>query len=158
MASTNSGSDTEAATSTSPTLASTSSDSVDVPPLNLDVKFVDSRWDEESDSWKYTDTANPDVPAEQVQPVGAEATDTNSWAEYCFVVVRKHSKESKNSKRTITFEIVLKSPYLITACRNVMADIRGVSWDSEPITVSTSGSTRFSYLCLPNTDYIAAGP
>ncbi|PIL28925.1 hypothetical protein GSI_08972 [Ganoderma sinense ZZ0214-1] len=134
MASTNSSSssDVEATTSTVPTPATTAS-SVDVAPLNLDVKFVDSRWDEETDSWKYNDTANPDIAAELVQPMGADATDSDSWEAYCFVVVRKHSKMSEDSRRTITFEIVLKSPYLITACQSVMADVRGVSWTSQPI-------------------------
>lgn len=155
MASTNSSSDdTGAATSTTPTPANNSSDSVDVTPLRLDIKFVDSRWEEASDSWKYTDTDNPDTPAEQVQRIGAEATDSSSWEEYCFVVIRKHSEASKDSKPTITFEIVLKSLYLIKACRNVMADIRGVSWNSQPVTVSASA--RFSYPRLPDTDHVVA--
>ncbi|PIL28931.1 hypothetical protein GSI_08978 [Ganoderma sinense ZZ0214-1] len=131
MASTNSSSssDVEAAASAASTSA-TAASSVDVAPLNLDVKFVDSRWDEESDSWKYNDTANPDIPAELVQPMGAEAAGSRSWEEFCFVVVRKHSR---GLRPTITFEIILKSPYLITACKNVMADVRGVSWNSQPI-------------------------
>ena len=158
MASTNSssGSEAEVVTSSPPTPA-TAASSVDVAPLNLDVKFVDSRWDEESDSWKHSDTTNPDIPAEQVQPMGAEATDSDSWEQYCFVVVRKHSKTSENSRRTITFEIVLKSPYLITACRNIMSDVRGVSWNSQPITVSTSvqpsclcGRTLITFHCSWN--------
>lgn len=149
------GSTAEATTSTIATPATTSS-SVDVAPLNLDIKFVDSQWDEESDSWKYNDTVNPDTPAELVQPMGAEATDSNSWEEYCFVVVRKLSKNSENPRRTITFEIILKSPYLIQACRNVMADVRGISWTSQPITVSAAHVLRIRY-CRIRADHVTAG-
>ena len=137
MASTNSssGSDAEVATSTPPTPA-TAAPSVDVAPLNLDIKLVDSRWDEESDSWKHSDTTNLDIPAEQVQPMGAESTDSNSWEQYCFVVVRKHSKSQEKSQRTIQFEIVIKSTYLLKACQDVIGDIRSISWSSQPIEVS----------------------
>ncbi|PIL28926.1 hypothetical protein GSI_08973 [Ganoderma sinense ZZ0214-1] len=119
----------EAARSTTPTPA-TATSSVAVAPLNLDVKFIDSRWDERYQSWMYNDTANPEIPAELVQPVGTEAEGSDCREKYCFVVVRKYSRDLVP---TINFEIVLKSPYLITACKNVMADVPGVSWNSEPI-------------------------
>ncbi|TBU51690.1 P-loop containing nucleoside triphosphate hydrolase protein [Dichomitus squalens] len=134
MASTSSSSnsDIEPTSSVAPTPATTES-SAGLAPLKLDVKFVDSRWEEESDSWKYNDTTNPDVPAEQVQPVGTETTGSDDWEEFCFVVVRKHSKSQEKSQRTITFEIVLKSPYLVQACQDVIGDVRSISWNSEPI-------------------------
>ena len=133
--SSSSNSDVEPTSSVAPTPATTSS-SVDLAPLKLDVKFVDSRWEEDSESWKYSDTSNPDVPAEQVQPMGTETTGSDDWEDFCFVVVRKHEKSEEKSQRTITFEIVLKSPYLVKACQDVIGDVRGISWSSEPIKVS----------------------
>lgn len=113
----------------------------DLPSLELGIKYVDSKYDEEKNVWDYEDTTNPDVPAELVQPVGTDTSDENSdWGKFCFIVVRKHSRAQEKHKRTISFEVVIKSSYLRTACRDVMQQVRGVSWVSEPLTVSIAFS------------------
>ena len=106
--------------------------------LKLDVKIVDSRYKEKDPcGWEYEATHNAgDVPAELVQPLGIDASE-DSWAEYCFVVVRKHPTPQEQAKGTkqIVFEIVIKSVYLLKACKDVIGDVRGLSWSSQPVTV-----------------------
>ena len=100
------------------------------------VKTVDHYWHAEEKAWKHKDTTS-DVPAELVQPVGSGAS-SDDWEEFCFVVVRRHPKPKENNEgtRQIAFEIVVKSPYLLKACKEVMAHVRGISWNSPPVTVS----------------------
>ncbi|RPD62803.1 P-loop containing nucleoside triphosphate hydrolase protein [Lentinus tigrinus ALCF2SS1-6] len=108
----------------------------ELPSLELGIKYVDSKYDEEKNVWDYEDTSNPDVAAELVQPVGTDTSDENSdWSKFCFVVVRKYSRAQEKHKRTISFEVVIKSSYLRTACRDVMQQVRGISWVSEPLTL-----------------------
>lgn len=129
----NSNSASSSASSSSSTSATTVEEQT---PLNLDIKFVDSRYEEEKNVWEYEDTKNLDIPAEQVQPLGTNtADDKNSWEKYCFVVVRKHLRVPQGQPRTIVIEIVIKSPYLRTACKEVMQGLSGISWVSEPLTV-----------------------
>ena len=76
----------------------------DLPSLELGIKYVDSKYDEEKNVWDYEDTTNSDVPAELVQPVGTDTSDENSdWGKFCFIVVRKHSRAQEKHKRTIGF-------------------------------------------------------
>ncbi|TFK87612.1 P-loop containing nucleoside triphosphate hydrolase protein [Polyporus arcularius HHB13444] len=106
----------------------------ELPSLELGIKYVDSKYDEDKNVWDYEDTTNPDVPAELVQPVGTDTSDADSdWSKFCFVVVRKHSRAQEKHKRTISFEVVIKSRYLRTACQDAMQQVRGISWVSEPL-------------------------
>ncbi|KAI0755309.1 P-loop containing nucleoside triphosphate hydrolase protein [Daedaleopsis nitida] len=112
-------------------------------PLTLDVKHVDSRYDDGKDAWDYKDITDTSVPAERVQPVGTNTAHDESWSKYCFVVVRKHEQaeskgkddDDKKKKDTISFDIVVKSPYLRAVCREAMAGAHGISWVSEPLEV-----------------------
>ena len=62
----------------------------ELAPLTLDIKYVDSKYDEEKSAWEYEDTANHDVPAELVQPVGTHTTDENdSWDKASTRAVRR---------------------------------------------------------------------
>ena len=128
----------ETATPSASTAPTTPPPGEETPASSLDVKYVDSRYKEEDPSgWEYEDTPNPgDVPAELVQPLGIETTD-DSWDEYCFVVVRKYPtpEEKASGNRQIVFEIVIKSVYLLKACKDVIGDVRGLSWSSQPVTV-----------------------
>ncbi|KAI0755321.1 P-loop containing nucleoside triphosphate hydrolase protein [Daedaleopsis nitida] len=115
-----------------PTSPATTTEEIHVLPL--DVKYVNSRYVEENSAWEYEDTSNPEVPAELVQPVGTRATsDDNDWEKYCFVVVRKHTRDDEKRRSTISIELVVKSQYLRTALETVMTDARGISWASEPL-------------------------
>ena len=135
--------DTEATTNTppSPSPSPTLADSDKTPSPKLEIKYVDSKYSEDPKGWQYEDTSNPaGVPAELVQPVGMDTSGDDSWDEFCFVVVRRHPKPKENNEgtRQIAFEIVVKSPYLLKACKEVMTHVRGISWNSPPVTVSPS--------------------
>ena len=108
-------------------------------PSNLDIKFVDSRWFEDDDTWnlKYVDTEGESIAAEKVQPVGVTTASDDSWDGYCFVVVREYSKpKDKDDKNLqISFKVIIKSAHLLKACMEVMGTLRGVSWNSPPVTV-----------------------
>ena len=112
----------------------------DPTTCNLDVKFVDSRYKEKNPcGWEYEDTLNAgDVPAELVQPLGIDASD-DSWAGYCFVVVRKHPTPEQKARgiMQIVIEIVIKNKYLLKACEDVIGGDSRVSWSSQPVKVST---------------------
>ena len=109
-----------------------------LPIFKLDVKYVDAKYNEEDPAgWQNEDTPNPgDVPAELVQPLGMETSD-DSWDDYCFVIVRKHPTPEQKAQgdRQVCFEIVVKSSYLLKACKDVIGDISGLSWDSQPVIV-----------------------
>ena len=166
MTSTRMNGDTKAVTSTCP--------SPTIPSCSLDITLSDSyntlyqesRWDETSKSWSYTDAAK-DIPAEPVQSIGAHTMNSDSWKEYCFVFVQKHSKPSEDSDSkflpspypptpAITFEIFLINSHLVKACQDVMGDIRGVSWNSQPIKVSIMARSLNSH--SSNTYHATAGP
>ena len=133
----------------SPVSSSSSSTANSTPSDNLGIKYVDSRWSDDPSGWKYEDTSKAgEVPAEKVQPQGLETSSDDSWEGFCFVVVRKHPKPQEgkedNAKRQITFEIVIKSPHLLSVCKEVMCNLRGVSWTSAPVTVRPSLSAGVS--------------
>ena len=119
-------------TSTAPT---TPAPSDGLPELRLDVKYVDSRY-KDPDGWDYNDTENAgDVPAELVEPLGMETSD-DSWDEYCFVVVRKFPDPNRlASKDDFVFQVVVKSPYLLKALKDIIGQVPGISWTAEPLEV-----------------------
>ena len=104
--------------------------------LPLDIKYVDSRYDDEKETWKYEDTANPEVPAELVDPVGTRATSEDDWEKFCFVVVRKHTRTDDSRRTKVSIEFVIKSDHLRAALKAVMVNVSGISWVSEPLEVS----------------------
>ena len=127
-------------TPTASTPPTTPSPAEDPAALNLDVKFVDSRYKEKDPcGWEYEDTHDTgDVPAELVQPLGIDASE-DSWTKYCFVVVRRYPTPEKQARgiKQIVFEIVIKSEYLLKACKDVIGGGNGISWSSPPVTVRT---------------------
>nr|VWO96862.1 MSP1 protein-like protein [Ganoderma boninense] len=106
-----------------------------VPPaplalVNLKIKRVDYYWSSWGKSWKYRNTGSG-VVAEAVRPVG-NGSDSDPWANFCFVVIRK-LPDPRREAGEITFQIVIKSPYLLKACKDVVGTIPGLSWTAEPL-------------------------
>ncbi|KAI0325259.1 P-loop containing nucleoside triphosphate hydrolase protein [Cubamyces sp. BRFM 1775] len=103
-----------------------------LPPLNLKVKRVDHFYSKWSKVWKYRNTGssfNPEV----LLTVGSGNPDgTDPWQSYCFVIVRK-LPQSNDEPSEPTFNVVVKSPYLLTACKDVVQTIPGISWTAEPL-------------------------
>ncbi|KAI0329766.1 P-loop containing nucleoside triphosphate hydrolase protein [Cubamyces sp. BRFM 1775] len=102
-----------------------------LPPPNLKIKRVDNYWSNWSKGWKYRNTGSG-VVAEAVNPVG-NGTANDPWQNFCFVVVRKLPQHRDSDKEEIRFKVVIKSPYLLKACKDVIQRVPGVSWTAEPL-------------------------
>ena len=106
-----------------------------LPSPNLKIKRVDHFWSTWSKCWKYRNTGSG-VVAEAVRPVG-NGTDNDPWQNFCFVVVRKIPEPNKQLEGAeITFQVVVKSTYLLKACKEVIGSIPGLSWTAEPLEVT----------------------
>ncbi|KAI0922719.1 hypothetical protein AcV5_009616 [Taiwanofungus camphoratus] len=100
------------------------------PPVpNLKVKRVDFYYSNWTKSWKYRSSSSKVTP-EMIRPMGNGVNDSDPWQSYCFVVVRKMPRDQQLEP---TFQVVVKSPYLLTACKDVIQQVPGLSWTSEPV-------------------------
>ncbi|THG95113.1 hypothetical protein EW026_g6481 [Hermanssonia centrifuga] len=105
---------------------------VPLSPPNLKVKRVDyyySRW---SKSWKYKNMGDRVTP--EAAPIGVTTAGNDPWQTFCFVVVRKLPRKDEEP----TFQVVIKSPYLLQACKDVIQKIPGISWNAEPLQLDPS--------------------
>ncbi|KAJ8473066.1 hypothetical protein ONZ51_g8110 [Trametes cubensis] len=103
-----------------------------LPPVNLKVKRVDyyySRW---SKVWKYRNTGSSFNPEVLLTVGNGNPDNSDPWQSYCFVVVRKLPQSNDESSEP-TFNVVVKSPYLLTACKNVIQTVPSISWTAEPL-------------------------
>ncbi|KIP01325.1 hypothetical protein PHLGIDRAFT_131296, partial [Phlebiopsis gigantea 11061_1 CR5-6] len=118
-------------------------------PPNLKVKRVDHYYSKWSKAWKYRNTGDKVTP-EHV-PVGA-ATVNDPWGEFCFVVqvvqgveVPQHGRQRPfcfvvvrtfprdKDEAEPTFKVVIKSSYLLHACKDVIQKYPGLSWNADPL-------------------------
>ncbi|KAK1232480.1 hypothetical protein PQX77_004382 [Marasmius sp. AFHP31] len=98
-------------------------------PPSLKINRVDhyySRWSRE---WKYRNTSSK-VTAESSHLIGRGSGGL--WKDYNFVLVRTIPREEDGEP---SFKIVLKSEYLIKACKDIIGTWPGVSWHSDPLEV-----------------------
>lgn len=98
----------------------------------VNVKYVDHVYNTASNVWEYVDTAS-DLLAEAVAPFGT-AAGSGDWQDYCFVVVRRFPV-NKRPEDKIAFRIIIKSTYLLQACKSVIGNVSGISWNSDPLEV-----------------------
>ena len=107
------------------------------PPPNLKVKRVDYFWSTWSKQWKYRNTSAKVRPDDALKAVGNGLDDGNDpWQGFCFVVVRKLPQPGdEKEKDEPTFQVVVKSPYLLMALKEVIQKVQGVSWTAEPLEV-----------------------
>ncbi|KAJ6565102.1 hypothetical protein B0H10DRAFT_1096922 [Mycena sp. CBHHK59/15] len=99
-----------------------------LPPASSKVKRVDyfySRW---SKSWKYKNM-NSKVTVETL-PILGGGGGNDPWKDYSFVVVRTIPQQEN---REPTFKIVVKSEYILKACKDVIQTWPGVSWNADPL-------------------------
>ena len=107
----------------------------------MQFKTVDHCWNDRKQEWKYKDS-DSDVLAELAQPVGG-GTNIDGWKDYGFVIVRKMPGpdfRTRTVDQTIKFKIVVKDSHLVKACRRVIEEVPGLSWNSEPVEVSHGAS------------------
>jgi hypothetical protein len=88
---------------------------------------------------------NPKIVAESgsIHTMSAKVTsdmrliqNNDSWAQYCFVLVRTLPAPD-DQNRTPTFKFIIKSPYLLKACQDVIQSVPGISWTTDPVEVDT---------------------
>ncbi|OBZ76844.1 ATPase family AAA domain-containing protein 3B [Grifola frondosa] len=102
------------------------------PAPNLKVKRVDYYYSNWSKSWKYRNTGSKVTP-EAIRPLGGP-DNNDPWQSFCFVVVRKMPKSQDIEQGAEpTFQVTIKSPYLLKACKDVIQNIPGLSWTAEPL-------------------------
>lgn len=125
---------------------------IDIPavltPPYLKIKRVDHFWSNWSKGWKYRNTGSS-VIAEAVRPVG-NGTTNDPWQNFCFVVVRKFPQQQNDLEDEIKYKIVIKSPYLLKACKDVIGNVPGVSWTAEPLEVSSAFLHSRIYILTTN--------
>ncbi|KAI0752500.1 P-loop containing nucleoside triphosphate hydrolase protein [Daedaleopsis nitida] len=103
------------------------------PPPNFKVKRVDYFYSNWSKAWKYRNTSSK-VKADALQTIGnGDSNGNDPWQTYCFVVVRKLPQAVDGEVGEPTFQVVVKSPYLLIACKDVIGKVQGVSWTAEPL-------------------------
>ncbi|GJJ06516.1 hypothetical protein Clacol_000708 [Clathrus columnatus] len=97
-----------------------------IEPAYLKIKKVDhyySRWQKK---WKYANTGSNVIPEMRVAPSDSK----DEWQQFCFVVVREIPDGADIPPY---FRIVVKSPYLLRACKEVVGEVVGVSWTVVPL-------------------------
>jgi len=98
-----------------------------LPVPSLKVKRVDhyfSRW---TKGWKYRNM-NAKVTVESI-PI-LQSGNNDPWKDYSFVIVRKIPRHENMEP---TFKFVIKSGYILNACKDVIQSWPGVSWNSDPL-------------------------
>lgn len=106
--------------------------SAPLPLPSLKVKRVDYYYSKWSKSWKYKNMGEKVTP--ETVPVGA-VTGNDPWQSFCFVVVRSFPRQQEDEEPT--FQVIIKSPYLLQACKSIIQKIPGISWNAEPLQVNT---------------------
>ncbi|KAG6864452.1 hypothetical protein C0991_009401 [Blastosporella zonata] len=100
-----------------------------LPIPSLKVKRLDHYYSRWSRSWKYRNM-NSKIAVETL-PVLQSGKD-DSWKDCNFVIIRKFSPFGNQEP---TIKIVVKSEYLLKACKDVIKTWSGVSWNSDPLEV-----------------------
>jgi hypothetical protein len=112
-------------------VSTTSTLQVPLPPPSLRVKKVDhyfSRWQKK---WKYENTGTNIIPELRHLPETSSGGD-DPWQAFCFVVIREIPREQDKDPY---FKIQIKSPYLSKACKKVIKEMVGLSWNAIPLQV-----------------------
>ncbi|KAK7452678.1 hypothetical protein VKT23_012079 [Stygiomarasmius scandens] len=94
---------------------------------SLKVKRVDNYYSKWSKSWKYRNTSSK-VAVESIPILNRGENDP--WRDCLFVVVRRLPPGGIGQ---ITVKIVVKSEYILKACKDVIRQWPGISWNSDPL-------------------------
>ncbi|KAF9449629.1 P-loop containing nucleoside triphosphate hydrolase protein [Macrolepiota fuliginosa MF-IS2] len=97
-------------------------------PPSLKVKRVDYYYSWWTRSWKYRNTSAK--VAVEGFPVGASKDGNDPWKDFLFVVVRQIPRQETAE---ITVKIVVKSPFILKACKDVIQSWPGISWNADPL-------------------------
>ena len=61
--------------------------------------------------------------------------DNEQWPGHCFVVIRTIPQKDEDKAKSPQHKFHIKSPYLLKAIKDVMKEIEGISWITEPLEV-----------------------
>ncbi|KAF8186777.1 hypothetical protein BJ912DRAFT_451923 [Pholiota molesta] len=98
-----------------------------LPVPALKVKRVDYYYSWWTKSWKYRNTS-ANVTIETIPIIGGGTNDI--WKDFTFVIVRTVSKQENIDP---SFKVVIKSGYLLKACKDVIKSWPGISWNNDPL-------------------------
>ncbi|KAF8956224.1 P-loop containing nucleoside triphosphate hydrolase protein [Flammula alnicola] len=98
-----------------------------LPVPSLKVKRVDYYYSWWTKSWKYRNTSAK-VTVESLPIMQGGSNDV--WKDFSFVIVRTMSRQENVDP---TFKLVVKSEYILKACKDVIRSWPGVSWNSDPL-------------------------
>ena len=76
----------------------------------------------------------------ELRSLPADGKD-DPWVGFCFIVIRTLPQQDD---KDITFKVVIKSPYLLKACKDVIQEIAGLSWNAIPLEVFPSFDSTYS--------------
>jgi len=126
----------------------------DVPlaPPSLKVKRLDYYYSKWSKTWKYRNMSSKITV--EIRPV-VKVGDNDTWKEFCFVVVRTVPRVEDNCHKP-TFKVVIKSEYMLTACKDVFQMLPGISWTAEPLELDPELFVTFLPAFLTYRDELAA--
>ncbi|KAH9834774.1 P-loop containing nucleoside triphosphate hydrolase protein [Rhodofomes roseus] len=110
---------------------------------SLQVKRVDHVYNIASRVWTYEDTKAQTEP--QVLRGGKMADGSDAWRSYCFVVVRQIPMQQVAGAEP-TVSIAVKSPYLVTACKNVIGEVPTISWTVNPVKGKSDRSSEEAHI------------
>ncbi|KAF8911924.1 P-loop containing nucleoside triphosphate hydrolase protein [Mucidula mucida] len=96
-------------------------------PPSLKIKRVDNYYSRWYKGWKYRNTSAK-VTVESIPLL--KSGDNDPWKDFSFVVVRKIPRQENLEP---TFKIVIKSEYILKACKDVIQSWPGISWNSDPL-------------------------
>ncbi|TFK33149.1 P-loop containing nucleoside triphosphate hydrolase protein [Crucibulum laeve] len=98
-----------------------------LPIPSLKVKRVDNYYSRWTKGWKYRNS-NAKIAVESL-PVLQGGTN-EQWKDYSFVIVRTIPRQENMEP---TFKVVIKSEYILKACKDVIQSWPGISWNSDPL-------------------------
>ncbi|KAK7047093.1 hypothetical protein VNI00_006757 [Paramarasmius palmivorus] len=94
---------------------------------SLKIKRVDHYYSKWYKEWRYRNSSSK-VTAESIPILSRGANDP--WKDFSFIFVRRLAQvEGKEP----TFKIVIKSEYVLKACKDVIGSWPGISWNSDPL-------------------------
>ncbi|KAF5385540.1 hypothetical protein D9757_006723 [Collybiopsis confluens] len=98
-------------------------------PPSLKIKRVDHYYSRWSKGWKYKSTSSSIT----IESAPLHRGDNDQWKDYLFVIVRKLTNNDGSEIKVPTLKIVVKSEYILKACKDVIQSWPGISWNSNPL-------------------------
>ncbi|KAJ8454991.1 hypothetical protein ONZ45_g19093 [Pleurotus djamor] len=123
----------------------------DLPPPSLKLKRLDYYYSKWSKSWKYKNTSSSVTP--EARPF--LGSDNDPWKEFAFVIVRTIPRQENLPP---TFKVVVKSPYILQACKDVIKSWPGISWNSDPLELDPEMLLTFLPLFIAHRDSLISNP